>query len=609
MGLNMEFTGQVIIEEQDEDGNYLQQATFNKITYALRNQIINFLGNVTALPPTHMAVGVSESSLEGVATTATSTSLTDTTKSWITNAYQSFSVTIVLGTGTGQTRSITSNTATVLTTSPAWTTTPDTTSRYRITESLDVRTLTSIPREIERLTIATSKIGSDNMTAVTVFRKTEAGGEWSHGMLTSAAALKVVVHECDNATDWDAPGTGSAISLDATTRQEGAGSMRIDISGTGAETTDFRNDNISVDGTLVSEATGILTFWYFISDASILTADPVVELSSSTSDDTNEFQWTVTKETINDGWNYIWLPLNTATHNGTPLLSNIVRIKVSSVYAANSDGEILRLDRVWLFEDAGTPLAIVEFQPTQFKGTSSVITVRWKIIMNFSAAANSMLWNAQNLTTAVVADVTVALTETGSGSFIDVSADPHPWRWTNTYVPAASGYVTIGGNSLDTKNGNVALWAKYHTSAPANNSILFDWRFDSSNRITLARKSDGTGWILEYVKAGTTKSVSVTDAHVSGEYRFIAAGWDGQSLYLSSSDPDNATATTLTTTTMTIADLMESLSTSDATVTGGSGLTSTNTRFGPILFFTDALSDTEVDTLFNLDRAYFYKES
>jgi len=68
----------------------------------------------------------------GEPTAVTSTTLTDSGKAWLTNAYTNCQVWIVYGTGAGQTRFIASNTATQLTTTSAWTTQPDTNSVYAI---------------------------------------------------------------------------------------------------------------------------------------------------------------------------------------------------------------------------------------------------------------------------------------------------------------------------------------------------------------------------------------------------------------------------------------------------------------------------------------------
>lgn len=71
---------------------------------------------------------------ESVVASATSTTLTKTAAGWTTNAYATYTVVIVSGRGTGQRRTITSNTATVLTVSQAWATTPDTTSTFVIVD-------------------------------------------------------------------------------------------------------------------------------------------------------------------------------------------------------------------------------------------------------------------------------------------------------------------------------------------------------------------------------------------------------------------------------------------------------------------------------------------
>lgn len=69
---------------------------------------------------------------QGLVTSATTTTVVDSGKSWATNAWANYQVRIVYGTGAGQFRTILSNTSTTLTVSSAWTTTPDSTSIYRI---------------------------------------------------------------------------------------------------------------------------------------------------------------------------------------------------------------------------------------------------------------------------------------------------------------------------------------------------------------------------------------------------------------------------------------------------------------------------------------------
>lgn len=70
----------------------------------------------------------------GTATgTQTSTTLQDTSKSWTVNGFTNYTVQITGGTGSGQWRTITSNTSNTLTVG-TWDTTPDGTSTYSITE-------------------------------------------------------------------------------------------------------------------------------------------------------------------------------------------------------------------------------------------------------------------------------------------------------------------------------------------------------------------------------------------------------------------------------------------------------------------------------------------
>lgn len=72
----------------------------------------------------------------GTATAGAATTLTDASKAWTVNAYANKVVKITGGTGSGQVRTIASNTATVLTVDTAWATNPDATSTYEIVEDL-----------------------------------------------------------------------------------------------------------------------------------------------------------------------------------------------------------------------------------------------------------------------------------------------------------------------------------------------------------------------------------------------------------------------------------------------------------------------------------------
>jgi len=69
----------------------------------------------------------------GIAESGTNNTLTDNDKFWALNEWTGATIEITGGTGSGQTRTVASNTATVITVSPNWATIPDATSTYSLT--------------------------------------------------------------------------------------------------------------------------------------------------------------------------------------------------------------------------------------------------------------------------------------------------------------------------------------------------------------------------------------------------------------------------------------------------------------------------------------------
>jgi hypothetical protein len=101
--------------------------------------------------------------------TQSSTTLKDITKSWQVNYFSSLGhrIRIFSGTGQGQVRAIISNTVDTLTVSPAWTTTPDTTSLYIIDE-LDSGTVTGAANSNQTAVATSSTILGNIFTATTM---------------------------------------------------------------------------------------------------------------------------------------------------------------------------------------------------------------------------------------------------------------------------------------------------------------------------------------------------------------------------------------------------------------------------------------------------------
>jgi len=92
----------------------------------------------------------------GTATAGGGSTLTDTAKAWTVNVQTGRAVVITAGTGSGQHRTIASNTASVLTVSTAWTTNPDATSVYKIVDDLHVALVDSTGSAVLLVTDETS---------------------------------------------------------------------------------------------------------------------------------------------------------------------------------------------------------------------------------------------------------------------------------------------------------------------------------------------------------------------------------------------------------------------------------------------------------------------
>jgi hypothetical protein len=69
----------------------------------------------------------------GTATAGAATTITDTSKAFTTNQWTGGTITLTGGTGSGQTRTVSSNTATAITVSPAWTINPAAGTTYTVT--------------------------------------------------------------------------------------------------------------------------------------------------------------------------------------------------------------------------------------------------------------------------------------------------------------------------------------------------------------------------------------------------------------------------------------------------------------------------------------------
>ena len=126
----------------------------------------------------------------GTATSGTTTTLVDTTKSWTTNQWAGYYVRVFTGTGEGQLRPIVSNTNTTLTWSSAGTA-PDTTTRYFIT-GFDAGTASSAGSESSTAVVTASAIGNTltvtGVTSGTLFPGMQLTGSGVSPLLLFSAA-------------------------------------------------------------------------------------------------------------------------------------------------------------------------------------------------------------------------------------------------------------------------------------------------------------------------------------------------------------------------------------------------------------------------------------
>lgn len=115
----------------------------------------------------------------GTATSATTTTLVNSAKTWTASQWINYQVRIVSGTGIGQIRTITANTGTTLTVA-TWTTTPDATSEYEITGNDDFLYL----------------LGNN---AVTMYRYSISGNSWS---TLSPTAARTAASSTGMSANW-----------------------------------------------------------------------------------------------------------------------------------------------------------------------------------------------------------------------------------------------------------------------------------------------------------------------------------------------------------------------------------------------------------------------
>jgi hypothetical protein len=118
--------------------------------------------------------------------------------------------------------------------------------------------------------------------------------------------------DCDAVAGWS-----GALSFNTNDNQEGLGCLEF----TGLGTDEFNKQFSTPYNSNGNESNTTLSFWYYISDPSLVRANNQVEISSSGGADVDEYNWSLTGLTA--GWNFIELNVADANKIGNPDLSAI----------------------------------------------------------------------------------------------------------------------------------------------------------------------------------------------------------------------------------------------------------------------------------------------
>jgi len=254
----------------------------------------------------------------GTASGGTSTTLVDASKLWSTNLWAGRPVSITAGTGVGQTSTVSSNTATTLTVSPAWTTTPDATSKYVI-----LQTSTTLQD--------TTKAWSTNLWAGRPDSITAGTGAGQTRTVSSNTKNTLTVSPAWTTTP---DGTSKYVILQtSTTLQDTTKSWHINI-WTGRPVTITAGTGVGQTSTVSSNTKNTLTVspaWTTIPDG---TSKYAIRQTSTTLQD-------ITKEWPINLWVGRLVTINAGTGAGqasTVTASDSTRLTVSPAWTTTPDG-------------------------------------------------------------------------------------------------------------------------------------------------------------------------------------------------------------------------------------------------------------------------------
>lgn len=149
---------------------------------------------------------------------------------------------------------------------------------------------------------------------VTITVTTQDGGKMATAVITSLdQPFPTFLDCCDATVGWP-----STLKLNTADQKEGSGCLEY----IGSKTEEFRKVFNPTFYSPSTAANGVLSFWYYVSDVSLLGTNNQVEIGSGGTRDFKEYNWSLTG--LVNGWNYIRLNTSDAlVVGGAPDLTNI----------------------------------------------------------------------------------------------------------------------------------------------------------------------------------------------------------------------------------------------------------------------------------------------
>lgn len=245
----------------------------------------------------------------------------------------------------------------------------------------DARTLTALQTELDRMLITTipgeENAGTYEAKLTTVYNGGRGNGVWTELGFLDDDATTTTLDACDATTGWTSDGS---LSLSTSNYCEGTGALAV--SSTSALSGSlFNKTTISPTATSVDTTNGRLDFWYYVNDAALLSGTMTIEVSSSASVNTDEYEWTQAVSGLSTGWNFITKTFASATVNGSPNIDALIRFTVKGHTRNGSGGTpvVEGLDRVRLFQANGNLYCWSEINPSETKSAGQIKNVQWMI--------------------------------------------------------------------------------------------------------------------------------------------------------------------------------------------------------------------------------------